>query len=347
MARGKGLYKRGNVYWLRYADSEGKMHYESSGSEVYYVASDLLATRRNEVKDGKLPIKYQQHTFFGLADEYIKIMNYQRAFKSKRTIIKHLREHFGDIKLKDFNTKIVEEFKIKLMSARKPATVNRHLATLSHMFSKAEQWEMVDQDINKKVKNVKPLYEDNQRLRFLTVEECKDLINAASDSIKPIIIIGINTGLRRSNVLSLSWDNIDFENNIISIKTSKSNTVINMPMNDIVKQTLMNIPRIKDQNHLFSGIGGRVRKTVCDAFDKACKKAGLKDVTFHTLRHTFGSTLAIQGTDIITIKELMHHKTIKVTMRYMHLQPSQKTQAITNLNNIFKNLPTIQSTVQV
>lgn len=347
MARGKGIYKRGNVYWLRYADSEGKMHYESSGSEVYYIASDLLLSKRNEVKDGKLPIKYKKVTFFTLADEYIKIMNYQRAFKSKRTIIKHLKEHFGDIKLIDFNTKAVEEFKVKLMSTRRPATVNRHLATLSHMFSKASTWEMVEEGINKKVKCVKPLYEDNQRLRFLTVQECKDLINAASDSIKPIIIIGLNTGLRRANILSLSWDSIDLNNNMISIKTSKNNEVINIPMNDQVKQTIINIPRVKNQNHLFCGIGGKVRKTVCDAFDKACIIAGLKDVTFHTLRHTFGSHLAIGGTDIITIKELMHHKSIKVTMRYMHLQPSSKTQAIANLNNVFKNLPTIQSTVQV
>lgn len=177
----KGIYKRGNVYWIAYAGLDGRIVRESSRSEKYGEAETLLIKRRQSIKEGKQPEikRIVNHTFKELAKDYIKWAERQRAFRQKRLVVNQLEEKFGQYTLRNFDTRLLEGYQSeRLEKGNKPGTINRHLAILKHMFTKAGEWELVEEESVKRVHKVKLLEEMNARLRYLTKEECQLLINS-------------------------------------------------------------------------------------------------------------------------------------------------------------------------
>ncbi|MEK6584223.1 MAG: site-specific integrase, partial [Nitrospirota bacterium] len=107
-----------------------------------------------------------------------------------------------------------------------------------------------------------------------------------------------------------------------------------IPINDTLRKTLHGITRRIDIQHVFyDSVTGKPYKEVKHSFTSACKRSGIKDFHFHDLRHTFASHLVMAGVDITTVKELLGHKTLAMTLRYSHLAPAHKVQAMDILDN--------------
>ena len=107
-----------------------------------------------------------------------------------------------------------------------------------------------------------------------------------------------------------------------------------MPINDTMKLTFKNIKRRLDVPHVFfDPLTGRPYQDIKRSFLSACKRAGIKDFRFHDMRHTFASHLVMAGVDITTVKELLGHKTLSMTLRYALLAPSHKVKAVEALDN--------------
>ena len=188
--KSKGIYKRGSIYWISFAGPEGKIRQETSRSHRKKDAEALLIKRRNEVQEGRYTVakSIRRYLFHELANKYNNFVKKQRSYSSKKYIIAKLKAQFRNIPLVKFNPALLEQFQTdKLNAGHKPATVNRYLATLKHMFSKAFEWEMIDDSVLAKVRKVKQLEENNRRLRYLTPEECKNLVNACCDYLKTIV----------------------------------------------------------------------------------------------------------------------------------------------------------------
>ena len=176
MRKTKGLYKRGNVYWMCYK-VDGKLYRESTGKTLQKDAEYVLSCRRKEIKEGKLINSSKTNCKFAeLAKEYDTWAKQQKGYRTKKFIIRQLVEEFGNFNVNDLNTMIVERYQTKHLSTRKPATTNRMMACLKHMLTKAVDWEMANEETLKQVRKVKFLKENNKRLRFLNVDECKRLI---------------------------------------------------------------------------------------------------------------------------------------------------------------------------
>ena len=92
---------------------------------------------------------------------------------------------------------VQHDLETELTQGKSPATINRHLATLKHMFTKAVEWEMVDQETMERVRRVKLLPANNRRLRYLSVEECQALLDACSPSPRAIVTTALHTGMRK------------------------------------------------------------------------------------------------------------------------------------------------------
>lgn len=237
----------------------------------------------------------------------------------------------------------VEKWQTEKMTVNKPATVNRLLATLKHMFTKAVEWEMVEEEALKKVRRVKLLPENNRRLRYLSKEECQALINSCSPHLKPIIVTALNTGMRREEILSLEWEkHIDLRHGFILLDITKNGERREIPINQTVREALQGLIRGINSPYVFIDEKGARYKDVKKSFHSACRRAGIKDFTFHDLRHTFASHLVMAGIDITTIKELLGHKTLTMTLRYAHLAPSHKVSAVEILDDTLTGKPTIQ-----
>ena len=342
----KGIYKRGNVYWVRYAGLDGRVARESSGSSKFREAESLLIKRRNEIKEGKQPEvkRIANHSFIELADEYLIWAKRQRGYRTKRGYVSQLVGVYGCLPLRRFSTRLIEQLQTeRLQRGNKPATVNRIIATLKHMFTKATDWDMVEEETLKRVRKVKQLEENNKRLRYLLKEECQELINACRMHLLPIVIIALNTGMRKSEILFLKWDNVDLRNGFILLEVTKNGERREIPINNTVREALSGLTRRLDVPYvIYDPKTGKPYKDVKRSFKSACRRAGIKDFRFHDLRHTFASHLVMAGIDITTVKELLGHKTLSMTMRYAHLAPSHKVKAVDVLDETLNDKSTAQ-----
>ncbi len=333
----KGIYKRGKVFWIRYAGLDGKIRFESTHSNKYREAEALLIQRRQSIKEGKQPEpvkKISMVMFKELAKEYQEWTKRQRSYETKKYFIKQLEDAFGNIPLRNFTTRLLEQYQTdKLQENKKPATVNRLLACVKHMFTKAMDWEMVEEYAWKKVRKVKLLEENNKRLRFLSQEECRLLIDQCDVHLRPIVVTALNTGMRKGEILGLKWDNVDLVHRLILLQDTKNGERRELPINDTLMTNLKGLPRILGGQYVFyDPHTHKPYQDVKRSFNTAYKKVGIKDFHFHDLRHTFASHLVMAGVDLTTVKELLGHKSLAMTLRYAHLAPEHKARAVNVLD---------------
>ncbi len=331
MAKFKGIYKRGNIYWIRYAGLDGRIIRESSGSTKFDEAETLLIDRKKTIKDGKEPQikKIANHTFTELTNEYSKWAERQKSFNSKIYLINQLSNTFGSLPLRHFNTMLVEQYQTERLQKNKPATVNRLIATLSHMFTKAVDWNMVEEETVKRIRKVKLLPENNRRLRYLSKEECQALINICENYLKAIVTIALNTGMRKGEILNLKWQNVDLKHGFILLEITKNGERREIPINETLRRVFLSLPRRLDVPYVFyDPQTGKPYQDVKRSFKTALRRSKIHDFKFHDLRHTFASHLVMAGVDLTTVKELLGHKTLTMTLRYAHLAPSHKVKAV-------------------
>jgi integrase len=215
-----------------------------------------------------------------------------------------------------------------------PATVNRELAALKHLFTKAIAWGIMDLSPAKRVILHK---ESNRRLRYLTPEECQGLIASCNSPLDKIVTLAIQTGMRKGEVLHLKWQSVYLKEQYIEIVDQKNGERSTIPLNDDALKVLRAIPHRLDSPYVFPGEKpGKPFYDLTRRFEKAVEAAKLKGVTFHTLRHTAASHMVMAGVDLTTVKEIMRHKSIAMTLRYSHLSPGHRKAAVDALANALR-----------
>jgi len=146
------------------------------------------------------------------------------------------------------------------------------------------------------------------------------------------LILALNTGMRKGEILNLKWHDLDFKNNIIYIRQSKSGEKREVPMNMLVRRTLIAVRKHSESPFVFCNTNGENYANVRKSFFTACKKSDILKFRFHDLRHTFASHLVMGGVDLNTVRELLGHKSLEMTLRYSHLSPDHKQRAVSTLS---------------
>ena len=322
-----------------------------------------------DVVKGEQPdiIKIKNHTFKGLAAEYLTYCQNQRNHTNKTYMIDNLILEFGNLPLKNFTTQLLEKYQTRMLTTNRPAlkgtdtprepiaqaTANRRLATIKAMFTKALDWNMVNEATCKQIHKVKLFKENVTRDKFLSAEEIKALLDACDSKVisitgktiqqkqahlKPIIILALNTGCRKDEILSLKWENVDMKHGFINMVQTKNGERRQIPINDTLREMLKGLTRRLHVPYVFH-VYDEEKKTgnrfgsIKRSFVTACKKAGIHDFVFHSLRHTFASHLVMGGVDLTTVSRLLGHKSLTMTLRYSHLAPNHLTSAVNVLNS--------------
>ncbi|MBI5560529.1 MAG: site-specific integrase, partial [Deltaproteobacteria bacterium] len=244
--------------------------------------------------------------------------------------IKQLAANFGNRELKDLTMKGVEEYQAALLeSGKAPATVNRYIDTLKHMYTKASEWDLISEEVIGRLRRVKHLKVCNRRLRYLSREEGDAVINSCVPHLRPIVVCALNTGMRKEEILSLEWEkHVDLRHGFILLDRTKNGERRELPINETLRSTLQGLVRRLNSPYVFTDGEGRRYRDIRRSFASACRRAGIKDFRFHDLRHTFASQLIMAGVDITTIKDLLGHKTLTMTLRYAHLAPKHLVNAV-------------------
>ena len=271
----------------------------------YYVNGrrkrEHIGTSKTLAEDAycKRRVEIIENKFFG-TKRPVRVKSYQKSATPNARL---LNNYFGGWFLHEINAKNIEEFKAKRIKEVSPATVNRQLAVLKSMFNRAKDWEMYQGD--NPVCKVRFFKENNERLEYLRDDEIKKMIEVSEDYFRPILVIAINTGMRLGEILALKWNDIDFQTDTIYIREAKNG----------------------------KGRGER-RFDLRKPFAKALKEAGItRHFRFHDLRHTFASHLAMKEIGLNTIRELLGHETLEMTMRYSHLSPEHNRYAVSVLED--------------
>ena len=157
--------------------------------------------------------------------------------------------------------------------------------------------------------------------------------------LRPIVITPLNTGMRKSEILSLEWErHVDMRHSKILLDRTKNGERRVIPINSTLRNTLKSLVRHINSPYVFVDSNGRRFKDVKRSFATALRRVGIKDFHFHDLRHTFASHLVMNGVDLATVKELMGHKNFAMTLRYAHLSQGHKVVA---MENIYGNNPAL------
>jgi len=255
----RGLYRRdGSPYWwIRYADRNGRIIRESTGTTEKKLAVAILAKKKVQVAENRhLDVKKVPNTtFYELCGRYWKLDGKQKRMKGLSHMLEIWKRWFGNIPVKELNQQKVQKFLAERMEEKhlSPATRNRHLAHLSSVFNKGKEWGLITDN---PAQGIKPLRENGARTRFLDKEEIQLLLNASSKEFRPILITALHSGMRKGEILKLICPDVDFKNRIITVQDSKSGKKRMIPMDDTLYETLRTLPsRFKrglfNVNHFF------------------------------------------------------------------------------------------------
>ena len=166
------------------------------------------------------------------------------------------------------------------------------------------------------------------RLRYLEKEEIQSLVANCTPGLRAVVILAVNTGMRHGEIFNLKWHDVDFKRNVICLLETKSGEKREVPMNEVVKNELIKVRKHPKSPYIFCHPNGERVKDIRKSFWTALKKSGIKDFRFHDLRHTAASQLVMAGVDLNTVREILGHNTIEMTLRYAHLSPNHKKRAV-------------------
>lgn len=343
------LGKPDRCFDICFRDRDNKLIWEKVGwsSEGYsaQMAANIRADRVRTIRHGEeLPGKKPRETTFGDVwkryDEWLETSK-TRPQDDRYYYRKHLESRFADKPLSKICSFDLEKMKMELLKQElAPATVKHNLVLVRQIFNRAIDWGMWKGD--NPVGKVKLPKLNNRRERFLSAEEAQRLLEeleGVSRQLHDMALLSLQTGLRAGEVFNLKWMHLDFANEIILVADPKKGESRKAFMTPAVKEMLQGQGDGAPEALVFPARGAKQIVAISKAFSRAIERLGFNDgitdarqrVTFHTLRHTFASWLAIQGTPILAIKELMGHHSLAMTERYSHLIPDMKREAVAGI----------------
>ena len=333
-----------------------KMGEVAKGNDVHAV--------KKQTREDTLRRKHLNLSIF-LQERYLPYLH-TRNPKTANRIVNHLRSRFDFLLERDLDQVTpwdVEKWRSKQRKLGKaPATINYTVNTLKGALSRAVEWGLIDRHDLSKVKAIKC---DNTRVRYLTEQEEKRLRHALkerdqkmrlarksanvhrqqrnqelypcldkvafADYLEPLVLLAINTGLRRGELLQLAWADISFSGRYLTVRASnaKSKQGRIVPLND---QAFSALQAWREQNpdslYIYEGPADQPLTDVKNPWALLLETASIIDFRFHDLRHHFASKLVMAGVDLNTVRELLGHADLNMTLRYAHLAPEHKAAAV-------------------
>lgn len=339
------IYKRGNLWYMDF-EHNGKRYRKSLGTRSKHIAE--LALKDIDVKIARQKFDLGPSEKINFEDfarkflEWYEVQNSVKSYKDYRNLFTStIIPYFSKIKLTDITVETIEAYKFERIKKISASTVNKELVALRHFFNKAILWGYLTRN---PAKEVDKLRVKQKKFRFLSIEEIQKLLEASPPHAKPIFLTAIHTGLRRSELFRLEWEDIDFERQCILVSNKEDAHTKNYRNREIPMTPQLMAELKKHRAESKSGSGyvflkrdatphqGEVRKTLW----KIIAQTGLKPFTLHDLRHTFASHLMMEGVDLPTVQKLMGHANISTTMIYAHLAPDHLKHAINRLNQRFQ-----------
>jgi integrase len=336
------LRKDAKGYFLDYFIQEGglrKRRRVRLGEIPFVQAKRILAKHTQDIVEGRFMADEKPETTFDeAADSFLGYSEARRrSHANDLQIVTRLKAYFGTRPLRSINPDIVEGY---LTQRRKAgnlsrngkaltnATLNRDLALLKCITRRAVLNGLLDRNPIEGVR----AFKEESRDRTLTQEEYEALLRRCSPRLKAVVQLAYWTGMRRSEILGLRWDQVDTRQKVISLEAADTKTreKREIPLTEMLVNLLLKTPRTVGSPHVFNYKGKRVRN-IKTAFRKACRKAEVKDFRFHDLRHCAITNLRKAGVNDSVIMSISGHKTYAMFKRYNKIDRKDRLEALRQL----------------
>lgn len=297
-------------------------------------AEEFIEKARQDAREGRLNLPKGRKIALGFREAAGKYLVKLEEEGGKDLVMKrrrlnlHLVPFFDDMPLSKISGFDIERYKKARTNAdaedrAKVGTVNRELAALSHLFTKAVEWGWID----KRPAIIRRYKEEKSRITYLTVEQIQRLLTAAKQDqnpqVYPFIVIGVETSMRLMEILSIRRENVDIARRVIWIPSAKGGAreqPITQHLGEFLAEQMKALP--PGTPWLFPSLSARDGHTVniTKAFRRVVVEAGLDpaQVVRHTLRHTAITHLVQAGVDLPTVKRISGHRTLIMVERYAH-----------------------------
>lgn len=335
------VYKRSNRWYYDFMIKRLRYRGAVPEARTKQQALDAEAAVRKSVFDGTYGKPSGTASFMEYAEKvYLPWSKEYKRSTSEQYHMETFKAYFADKSFREITPMLIEKFKrerkqgtTRFGTERKPASVNRELALISKIFSMAMRDGLTDTNPCEKVQKLR---EDNKRTRYLLPDEEEHLMAALTGPrahLRPIVVIAIHTGMRKGEILSLTWPQVDFLRNSIHLARTKTGKARSVPMNDVVRNELLDL-KAESGGSEFVFVSVRTGKAlgwIKRAFSTACVEAGIENLHFHDLRHTTGTRLGADGVDPFTIAQILGHSDLRMTARYTHATDHNIRKAVEGL----------------
>ncbi len=336
------IRKRGKHYAIRYYDATGKRRWETVGPNLQE-ARQVLADRMWERRNGKFRLSRPKMTVAAFItkwqEDYLAVQQQLGRLKPstassyQSNLANHIRPFFGTMQLRDVTLPHVREFiKVLLGKSLAAKTIGNVILILKEMSKHAVQWGYLDSN---PVQYVELPRGEETEMDVLTLEEIRRLLEAQEEPLKTLLLTAVLTGMRQGELFGLQWPDVDVEGHRIHVRRSlwhgqlgtpksrRSRRAIDLP--PTLEEALTRLSAERLGEFVFCSRDG----TPMDAdnfrhreFPRALRRAGLRRIRFHDLRHTYASLLIAQGAHPKYIQAQLGHASIQTTLdRYGHLMP--------------------------
>lgn len=325
------------VFLIRYKDETGQDKQKTIGKYSQGIRLGYCKTIRDEtmvkIRLGenlpKATAEKSKYTIDDLAHKWLELKKANKSYAGElQRYNATLKKLIGKRLAENIRKQDIINLQAKLMEMNyAPSTIQHFITMISGIYQFAIQEKLIK--VDNPCENLKAIKFNNERDRYLTTEEIKQLKETVSHELELLLFveIALSTGARLGSILEMTKSDIDFGNESIKINNFKTNSKYTGYLNDsCLKLLKLHCKGLKKGEKIFSVsqsyVSSKIRSKMQSLFNQGIDDRYQK-VVIHTLRHTFASHLAINGCPIYTIKELMNHKSIEMTERYAKLAPNQ------------------------
>jgi integrase len=237
-------------------------------------------------------------------------------------ILERLSQQWGDLPIDRLTTVMIEGHKRDRLKVCMPRTVNMELRVLRHLCRTMVAWGYLRESPMAEVKGV--LTSEHRRRVLTTVEESR-LLAACGDHLRPVVIFGIETGLRYDELIALRWRHYDRLNRTILVEKAKSRRSRTVPLTRRAMSALDARPYTEEDGSIFG------YRKFDDVFKAAVTRAGLRGVTPHAMRHTYATRCLEAGIDLVVLQRWLGHSSLVQTQIYTHVSTAHEAESLARL----------------
>lgn len=339
-----GVFQRKDTagWYISFVDAKGKRRKKRVQGHTRTQAIEALRREKSKVEREAVlgiiePSDITTEAFFARYQRHQKSRIAASTYERLEDILVRLKRHLPPA-LKMIDKAAVSAYIDKRAEAVKAGTIAKEVSVLKHALGLAvDEWDLLSSNPAAKAKLPKL---PEGRTRYLSPTELKAALEKAPEWMRAPIALASFTGMRRGELLKLTWKDVDLAGRRVYLHETKNGSLRILPLNDLALGVLQSLPAGEPGDAVLQGIDPKKLSVYTRRLFASLKIQG---ASFHTLRHTAASWLAMSGAGLYEIGQFLGHKTPRMTSRYSHLSPDYMANTAGRLDSAFGKVLGAQS----